>query len=286
MTSIILSNFNTKAFNTKNNELRLKLPLPQILTGKEVALGQCLIYYSWRNITAAFGNNFGISYTINGVTYNITIPDGYYSVSDISGYIQSQMKNNGHYLVDANGDTVYYISLVENAVYYAVTLTCTKIPSSLPSGWSNPASLPLNGATPYLNITNQAFGDLIGFTAGVYPPTAIAGSSVSLNSTKTPVISPVSTVNICTNLVNNFQFNTYPDVVYSFNSTVEYGSQIVISPQNVFYFPVVGNKFEEIVVTFRDQDNRDLQILDTNITVTLVLKDKVNSVSQQPTRTQ
>jgi hypothetical protein len=67
---------------------------------------------------------------------------------------------------------------------------------------------------------------------------------------------------------------------------VEYGSQIIISPQNVFYFPVVGNKFEEIVVTFRDQDNRDLQILDTNITVTLVLKDKANTVSQQPTRTQ
>lgn len=286
MTSIILSNFNTRAYNTKNNELRLKLPLPATLTGKEVALGQCLIYYSWRNITSAFGNNYGVSYTLNGTTYNITIPDGYYSVADISGYIQNVMKTNGHYLVDQNGDNVYYISLAENAVYYAVTLTCTKIPSSLPSGWSNPASLPLNSTTPYFNITNQGFGDLIGFTAGVYPSTAIAGTSVSLNSTKTPTISPVSTVNVCCNLVNNYQFNTYPDVVYSFNSTVEYGSQIVISPQNVFYFPVVGNKFEEIVVTFRDQDNRDLQILDTNITVTLVLKDKINAVGQQPTRTQ
>lgn len=273
MTSIILSNFNTRGNNTKNNELRLKLPFPQTLAGKDVALGNLMIYYSWRNITAAFGNNTGVSYILNGTTYNITFPDGYYSVADISGYIQARMRDNGHYLVDSNGDTVYYISLVENAVYYAVTLTSTKIPAVLPSGWSNPAGLALNGATPYLNITNQLFGNLIGFAIGTYPAAPIAGTATSLNSTLTPVISPVSTVNVCANLVNNYEYNTYPDVIYSFNSTVEYGQQIIISPQNLFYFPVIGNKFSEIVVILKDQDNRDLGVLDVNMTVTLILRD-------------
>lgn len=286
MTSIILSNYNTKGSNTKNNELRLKLPMPADMAGKEVALGQLMIYYSWRNITATFGNNTGLSYTLNGTTYNITFPDGYYSVGDISGFIQQAMFNNGHYLVDGNGDNIYYIALQENPVYYGVTATFTKMPTSLPSGWSNPASLPLNGATTYVNITNQNFGDLIGFTNGTYPASPIAASYTNVNNTKTPQVHPVSTVNICCNLINNYEYSTYPDVLYSFNATVDYGAQILINPQHPFYYNVRANKVNEIVVTFRDQDNRDLGVLDTAMTVTLLLKDRSNSSNQQPAKAQ
>lgn len=150
--------------NTKNNQMKMNFPYPFESKDNEIALSSCFIYYSWRNITSAYANNT-LSYTMpSGVSYPITIPDGYYSISDINAYIQLVMYNNGHYLLNSNGTPVYYLSLQANSVYYRTTLTSTPIPSVLPSGYTNPAGLSLSGNCPLLNVSNAAFGSLLGFS--------------------------------------------------------------------------------------------------------------------------
>ena len=119
--SISLTPANTR--NSKNNQLRMTFPFPFNSLGNEIGLSTLYIYYSWRNITSSYGNNT-LSYIWNGTNFNITIPDGFYTISDISSYLQLQMFTNNHYTLDSNGNPYYYIELSSNTVYYAVTLTC------------------------------------------------------------------------------------------------------------------------------------------------------------------
>eukprot|EP00952_Eustigmatos_sp_NYUAD-ZCMA_P003085 13407-Eustigmatos_ZCMA.PRE.1 len=77
------------------------------------------------------------------------------------------MVSNGHYLTDSNGDYVYYIEFQENSVYYAVQLNCYYVPTALPSGYSNPASMtfPATNKTPQVVIPSTNIQDVLGITA-------------------------------------------------------------------------------------------------------------------------
>ena len=268
---IILSNYNTDQ-TSSNNELRLRFNQSMSFKNKEVALGQLLIYYSWRNMTSTFGNLSSFGYIWGTNTYLFSFLPGYYSIGDISGYIQQRMKANGHYLVDNNGDDVFYLSIQENAIYYAATLTVTPLPSVLPSGWTNPASVVLSGRSPQLLIATQASGNLIGFNTGTFPPSA-ATAITYVNSTFTPQIHPVSTVNVNCDLVNNFITNIYPQVIYSFNADVAYGSQLIINPNNPYFFKALDRDYTEIRIYLTDQQNRPLEVLDREITAVLLLRE-------------
>ena len=273
MSSIILNTSNT--INQKNNELRLRFPVPVTFKDQEIALGQLAIYYSWPNITSRFGNNTGFGYRINGTSYTFTIPDGYYSIEDISAYLQMKMSDNGHYLLDTNGDKVYFLSLASNPTYYGATLTVTPVPSVLPTGYTNPAGLTLNGQAPILEITNSKAGKLIGFATGLFPSATPATVLTSINNTIVPVIHPTTAIQICCNLANNSKYSLSQNVIYTMTSNnQEYGSQILVSPQSVFYFKIADGSYSEIVLTLRDQDNNDLYNLDTNMNAVLLVRDQ------------
>ena len=276
--TIQLSQSNTT--NSKSNQLNLKLPFPADIKNYDVALSNAFIYYSWRNVTTAYGNRT-FSYSWNGVTYPVTLPDGNYSVSDLNNYLQTIVMNaNGHYLVDSNGNKVYYISLTANPTYYAVTLTCTPIPSSLPSGYTNPAGITLSGNTPLLIINNSAFGSLIGFSTGTYP--AVTQTSIyQLNSNITAQISPVTSVNITCNMVNNSRFNSVsPQTIYTFSPQVSYTSQINIQPSVLQWYKCIDQTYSYITVELKDQNGNDLALIDTNWVVTLLLRPKQIGINE------
>ena len=57
---------------------------------KTIALSNLSIYYTWKNIKSSYNNNkFKISAMINLNIWNdkFELPDGWYSVSDIQGFI-------------------------------------------------------------------------------------------------------------------------------------------------------------------------------------------------------
>lgn len=273
--SITLSSYNTK--NSKNNELNLPLPLPMELKGKEVALSNCILSYSWRNVTSKFGNNT-LQYIFNGVGYSITIPDGFYSVADLDGYLKLRMKENGHYLLDSTGVEVYFITFVTNPVYYAITLSVTPIPSVLPSGYTNPNGITLSGNSPQLVVDNAEFGKLLGFSVDAYPA-APQTTAYQINSNITPNISPVTSCIITCNLVENSRFNVYGDTIKIFTPNVTYGSQIIIDDFNLVWLPISERSYPNITLTFRDQNYRDLELLDNQIIATILIREKQSNLS-------
>ena len=153
---------------TAPNIFTLRLPSSGFRTNKdECSLKSLTLYYSWPNISSAMGNN-SFSYNWNGTSFPVVLADGIWNFSDIQSYLQQVMLQNGHYLVDASGNQQYYISIFANSVLYALSLTVTPVPSSLPAGWSNPAGIALFGKTPQLVIP-AGLVTLTGFAAGSYP---------------------------------------------------------------------------------------------------------------------
>ncbi|GMF09619.1 unnamed protein product [Phytophthora lilii] len=151
-------------------------------TNTEIAVHSIQMYNSQFNIDAtAYGNNsFSIIVPTAATTsiMNVTLNDGYYSYTDINRMIQVALVNAGAYLVDSNGNNVYYVQITENATYYAAQVDLAKVPTALPSGYTRPATglyssggsgLPSTSYTPQLVINNAEFGKIIGYSAGTYP---------------------------------------------------------------------------------------------------------------------
>ena len=70
--------------------LKLTNKLDLRIGEKTIALSNLSIYYTWKNIKSSYNNNkFKISAMINLNIWNdkFELPDGWYSVSDIQGFI-------------------------------------------------------------------------------------------------------------------------------------------------------------------------------------------------------
>ena len=108
MKTLILNSANILP-NTNNSNLVYRFPTSLVLqAGQKLALTSFSMYYSTFNITSAYNNNVLQYIWFDGVTYTITIPDGFYDIQSINNYIHSVMVANTHYCVQAsNGYYVY-----------------------------------------------------------------------------------------------------------------------------------------------------------------------------------
>lgn len=261
------------------NDGEFELVFPQSLNMKgteQIGVQNLSLWYSWDNITAKFGNNT-VQYRYNGTTYTVNIPDGYYNFTDINAYIQLAMKTNGHYLVDAAGKDVYFFKLQLNQVYYANTFTLTPVPSALPVGWTNPASMVLTGQTMQL-IMPQGMGKVLGLSPASYP-SAAQSSVFQFNSNLTPEITPVSFVYVHCDFVSDTRFNaTTSDVISQIIVTnTSRGALFNLNPSTITFLPVTGGYYKKITIRLTDQENRPLVVRDTSaVLIALLLKEMKN----------
>jgi hypothetical protein len=100
---------------------------------------------------------------------------------------------------NSGADNVYFFELVVNSIRYSTSLNFYAIPTDAQAtslGYTKPANAtwtyPVSPQTPSLSF-GQPFGNLIGFTFGMYPPT-VQSTNVQYLSTSTPVISPVDSL--------------------------------------------------------------------------------------------
>ena len=249
-----------------------------------VAIASIAMYYSWFNITSAttqsrYNNNIFeyIWYDAGGpTTYTVTIPDGYYEISDINEYLQFQMIANGTYLVDGSGNNVYYLEIVTNAQYYGVQVNAYPIPTGLPAGWSNPAGLtfPAVASTPQLVVlSTNNFGLVIGFDAGTYP-TVTQNTDYSVLSTFTPQITPVNSLILSCTLLNN-KYSIPSTLLYSFApSGTQFGGLLLIQPSQYSFVDVQDGAYTDFTIQFFDQNLNRIYINDSNVVINMVIAHK------------
>ena len=248
-----------------------------IYEGAKLCISQAVIPYSWFNINSGLYGNQTFSYYFGNTTTPsvFTLQNGNYTVSDINNALQNFMISQGHYLYNtATGQNVYYIDLLTNQTFYTNNFILSNIPTSLPTGYTNPSNIfPFSqgGYCPQINITTTGFGSLIGYTTGLYPSTKSTSSYVTTYGNTVPNINPVNAVVARCNLINN-SASSQTDVLdtISLNGT-SFGSNISYIPNYEKWINLTEGSYDQLILYFQDQNYNTIQANDPNVMISLLL---------------
>jgi len=242
-----------------------------IRKGDQLAVASVSIPYSFFNITTA-NNNFSFSYSFNAVNYPVALTSGFYTLEDINYALQQVFIANGHYTLTASGLNNYYGQIVYNTSYYAVEWDA--FPITLPSGGTNPNAIVLSGNTPLLLLNTNNFGLLIGFVAGASYPPVVQITNYQKLSTFTPNLTPINSLVINCNVVNNDQSIT-PNSVLAFSPNTTFGSAIIVNPSQYIFIDCQAGSYTSLDIFFTDQNGAAIVCQDPNICIQLALKNVI-----------
>lgn len=288
MSSIITLSTRHIVSNSFNNVLRYEFPGSSVeFANTELAIHSINMYNSQFNIdSAAYGNNsFKILMPTGNVysTIQITLASGYYSYAAINAAVQASLISAGAYLINADGDNVFYFNISENPTYYSCQVDLSPVPTSLPSGWTRPPSglystggtgLPLGFSyVPKLNIDNTEFGKIIGFEFGTLPSQDLY-TLQSILSPIPPQINPVSSYQMRCSLVQN-PYSIPDDVLTTFNvAGTTIGQLVSYQPNEFCWVDVPNGSYASITLTIVDQEERFVKLNDTNMLISIILRQK------------
>ena len=252
---IVLSLNSSNCVVEENNKMTYNIPTNFEADSYEVAIGNAFIFNSNYNINATLFQNTTLQYIwptgSATTTYDVAIPDGYYSVSDFDAFLQTVYIQNKTYLLDTLLNNVFFTQLVENRVYYRVSLIQTPVPSALTgvyAGYTQPSGAPALPTTDnvsqliILPLTTSKVGTLLGFNPGTYPA-AQQSSLYSTNGQISPTLSPQYVFNINLQCVNNPFISTTRNSIYQFSFTAEFGLPQIIEPAIPFFYPIADNSY-------------------------------------------
>ncbi len=286
-----LITLNQSNVSTQNNVFNYQFPTGSVnFKNAKIAVQSIIIPYSWLNVDGTIYNNADFQIimpvTIGGVsvldTFTVTIPKGFYELVNINQYIQSVLISKGYHLINSSGQNVYYIEVVANTQLNNCQLNCYVVPTSLPSGWNYGATLTWGAAgigslpitanlVPQLVTLNNNFGTLIGFASSTtFPASNSSTSTVSTLSSLVPQISPVQSVYVGVSLVRN-KYSNPTNIISNIPLTSRYSTNIIYSPQELITLPILNGNYGNFQVVFYDQFYNPLPIIDTNLTVNLLL---------------
>ena len=276
--NLILNNNNISAINGFYNQLTYKFINGSftIKPNMKLQLVSAQVPYSFFNISSTLNNNTfsilwpkGASY----ITYNVVIPNGFYSYADLSNYIIFYCKTNGLYLLDNNSVVQNFISIQTNTTYYAVQLNLSVIPTTVPVNWTNPASLvlPNVASTPKIVILDNKFQNYLGFLPGIYPPTTQTTNYMVL-SNQIPLSSSTNSIIFRCNLINN-NISVPGDILDSigifntpFGNNINYQSSL-----NDKKTTIKTGTYSEMIINLTNENNEPLQNRDPNVLLNLLI---------------
>jgi hypothetical protein len=273
-----------------------RFPTNVDLQGKEVCLVNLSFYNCFFNISSALANNsitikFPVftSNTLSTMTnYTHVFSDGFYSIEDINASLQNFFINNNLYLYDAvNQQNMYFINLIQNSVGYAFQLDTYSVPTRPQAdqmGLSGGCYSLLNPTGPrqihpQVVIPSVGLGRLLGFPLGTYPVLPIESISADLypNSIlgpQAPAINAVNSILLRTNIVNNNGISIPNDLLALVPVSASFGSVNQYSANIPVYTRVHPQNYSYLEVSFHDQNLQPLFFRDSEITMTLHIRDE------------
>ena len=275
--TIIISSQNYVA--NSNNTFTYNLPNECVFEStSKVGLQAVYMYNSTFNISSKIGNNtFQIIWNANTTTtYNVTIPDGYYSGSDLNYFIQSQFVANNLYMTTNSGTNFeYFTEILVNSIRYAFQINTYPLPTASQAttiGFSMPSqatwTLPTVSCSPQI-VLCLGLGVLLGFNKTLtYPTLSTFGSNQTYLSDSTPIISPVNSYLLTLNLINS-NLSIPTNIFYSIPLNVSFGSLISIGNSDIIYNQISPGRYRHFTVQFIDQNYNTLYLNDTEVVIVL-----------------
>jgi len=251
----------------------------------EMCISSVTLPYSFYNVSSYYNNKtlsliFPTAATT--VQYDITLPDGFYTVTTINNYIQQICVANGAYLLDSSGNYVYFVQLAYNTTYYTVQLLTFLVPNSIGS-YTRPSTglyslsgtgLPTTASTPkFVFASSGSIKNIIGFEAGTYPPTTQT-ASWNTSSTVIPIGSTVNSIIMRCSLISN-RCTTPSDILDSMPiKDTSFGSNITYDPSFEKFISMSDGTYNNFTFTFMDQSLNEIYARDPNVSITLIIRPK------------
>jgi len=292
MRTIILNQGNIVP-DGQNNKLVYRFPNSVNLNDAYLAVSSVVMFYSWFNITSQYNNNVFTYNWISGAgpatTYTITVPNGLYEISTLNQLLQFTMIQNGHYLVNATGDNVFYAEFIVNASRYAVQINTFLVPLALPAGYTNPAGLvfPLTTFNPIITLPaniNKIFGYIVNFATdqnlnnAYVPPVSsyvskLANGTLSYISTTAPQVQPNSSVLLNISNIDNF-YSQPTGIIYTVVPNVAIGEIISEKPPQFAWNKMINGTYNELRMNILGADLQPIVVNDPAMTFILVIAQK------------
>lgn len=265
---------------TKNSTFEYNFPNSINFKNQELALIQASLYYTWFNISDELSNRtFSYQYVV-GTTTNtrtITLPEGLYEITDINKYLQYDFIDAGLYLIDSNGDYVYYAEFLINTVLNSVDINTYAVPTSLPAGYTAPANwvgYPTTTYNPNIRMAsnfNQIVGYASDFESGL---SSGVGTTLTFNSSIAPNVNPNSSVLVECNLIDN-PFGNPAGVIYAIVPTVGVGGLINVQPPEYAFNNIKDGVYNSLRIRLLNKTTlTPLTIQDGEITLILGIREK------------
>jgi hypothetical protein len=216
-----------------------------------VYLNSLKFWYTFQNISADRGNNhfYLTDDILTPDKYDITIPDGLYSVDTLETCIQNELVNLG---------------LSNKAVSISGDLSTGKVFFALESGFQ----VYMKSGSPYVLLgatLNQKIPSA-GLTTGQYGEYAPNEAQFS----------SLSSVNVHCSLVTQSIVNgARSNVISSVAPDVTVGSQQIYEPTHLVKCPadnLLGAQINEITVSLTDQNNNPINTAGENWSMTIVVE--------------
>jgi hypothetical protein len=297
--SLILNSSNNISTTTNTQFKYSFLSGNFVAQNMEMCVSAVTIPYAFPNVSSYYNNtNFTLLFPISSGTYtlNITLPNGFYTVSDIQNYIQNQCLVNGLYLVNTAKQNVFFFNISLNTTYYTTQIVCSIVPTyatyvslgyTLPTSgqWSGTGLTTTANQVPQLALPSSGgINALIGWPVGTFPTIPLVastytqtGSAAQTAAGISPVVAPIgSTINSivmrCSILKNNV---TVPsDIMDGFPINVTYGSNITYTPSFEKWIDINDGTYSNFLLSFVDQNLNTIYSLDPTIALTLLIRQK------------
>ena len=279
--------------NSDNNVLEYSLPTGAQFDNHEVCVESVALNYSWPNINGTTLNNdvFQYQWTVGSTTttHTVTLPEGLYELADINAYLQYVFIINGHYLKDADDNNVFYAEFLVNANTYKFDLVTYPVPTSLPTGFSQPTANSAAGAAAWVGyptttfnpnikiLSTNNFNAIIGFAQGFESGLRSGtGTNHTSSSTAAPQIHPNSNVFISLDNIQN-KYAKPSTIIHNLVANTGFGSKIIDRPNEFAFNTLTKGQYNRLRVSILGTDLRPLKILDPDIVIVLLIRNKDDS---------
>lgn len=256
----------------------------QLQKHTKIALASITMYNSTPNISAALGNNTYSYRWIDATVNTVTMPDGFYEISDLNNFLHQTMLNNKHYLTEVStGDAVWFLTMSVNSSTYKIDLLAYPMDTTnyvAPTNYTVPAgatwTIPATSTNPQFIIPASNFQYILGFAPGTYPSTSNNATITTSSSTIAPQVNPLSSYLVKCNLVNN-PYGIPNSLIYSFPPAGAFGAQFVIAPNEYSFIDCQDGYYNSMRIEMTDQNDRPTTILDSNINILMVITDRIGA---------
>lgn len=287
MNTIILNQSNIVR-GSNNSSLIYNFPNSVNFSNHQIAVQSVSMYYSWTNINSLTlkNNTFSYSWIVgaSSTTYTITIPDGLYEIADINAFLQFRMIMNGTYLINTISQNVYYAEFLVNPNTYSINIITYPVPTTLPSGWTAPLANTATGAVAFVGFPTTTFNPvvtipanfnlIVGYAAGfaTLVNTGV-GTILTHTSSISPQVAPNPNALVSISNISNI-YASPSSIIYNVTPDVGFGELIKSAPSEYAFNDLIKGTINSLLVRLLGQDGNALNILDNNIVILLLIREK------------